>query len=143
MKAPMTVEYISDLVDQGQSVVVFYEHNSVRDLIQEGLVKAGIDTAMIRGGQDVDTREAEANAFQDGTVKVVLANMKAAGVAVTLTAASQSIYVQLPWSAGDLKQCADRTLRADDRSRQRAAWGEGVTWQATLAREGRRHDEHR
>lgn len=133
MKAPMIVEYVTDLIDQGQQVVVFYDHNSVRDLIVDGLIKAGHDCAMIRGGQDADLREQEVLAFQAGTVKVCVANMKAAGVAVTLTAACHSVYAQLCWSAGDLKQTADRTLRADQISRDRATRGEGVTWHVMLA----------
>ena len=53
-------------------------------------------------------------------------------MAVTLTAAADAVFVQVPWSAGDLKQCADRILRADD-IKARAPGGEAITWHVLQA----------
>ena len=54
-------------------------------------------------------------------------------MAVTLTAAADAVFVQVPWSAGDLKQAADRILRVDDRTMARAAAGEAITWHVIQA----------
>ena len=47
---------------------------------------------------------------------------------VTLTAAADAVFAQLPWSAGDFKQAMDRILRTDDITMQRAIDGERITW---------------
>ena len=71
--------------------------------------------------------------FQNGTAQVMVAQIKAGGMAVTLTAAADAVFVQVPWSAGDLKQAADRILRVDDRTMDRAKNGEAITWHVLQA----------
>lgn len=127
-KAPATVEYVADLVDQDRQVVVFYEHKAVFAKLAEGLAKRGIDTAIVNGEVSGDRRTDEIAAFQAGQAKVILAQTAAAGIACTLTAAADAVWHQLPWSAGLCKQACDRILRADQISRDRAARGEGVQW---------------
>ena len=133
-KSQAVIEYVGDLVDEGRKVVVFYEHNSVFDRLAAGLIKAGIETAVINGSVTDNPRTGnmarteQVEAFQTGSAMVMLAQTSAAGIGVTLTAAADAIFVQLPWSAGLLKQAADRILRADEISQARALAGEGVTW---------------
>ena len=127
-KAQAAVEYVADLVDQDRQVVVFYEHQVVFAALADGLAKRRIDTAVINGQVTGDRREDEIASFQAGRAKVILAQTAAAGIACTLTAAADEVWVQLPWSAGLLKQACDRILRADQISRDRAARGEACTW---------------
>lgn len=58
--------------------------------------------------------------------QVVLAQLQAAGQALTLTAARHAVWCQLPWSAGMLAQQRDRIRRCDVMSAERAARGESV-----------------
>ena len=127
-KAPAAVEYVADLVDQGRQVVVFYEHTPVFAELAKGFATREIDCSIVNGKVTGDHRETEVADFQAGRSQVLLAQTQAAGVALTLTAAADAVWVQLPWSAGALKQGCDRILRTDDRSQARAAAGEGVTW---------------
>jgi helicase-like protein len=127
-KTGATVEYVKDLVDQGRKVVLFYYHDASRDALAQGLGKAKVSTTWIGGGQSKDARQRVIADFQGGKYQVVLAQIRAAGMAVTLTAAADAVFHQVPWSAGDLKQAADRILRVDDITKARAAAGEKVTW---------------
>jgi hypothetical protein len=127
-KCGAVVEYVADLVDQGRQAVVFYEHKAVFAKLAEGLAKRQIDCAVINGEVSGDRRQGEIAAFQAGTARVILAQTAAAGIACTLTAAADAVWVQLPWSAGLLKQACDRILRADQISQDRALRGEGVEW---------------
>ena len=91
-KAAATVEYVKDLTDQGRKVIVFYVHTAVHDAIAKNLVKSNISYVSING--DVTDKVNSAartdaiNQFQTGDAMVVLAQYKAAGMCVTLTAAA-------------------------------------------------------
>ena len=62
----------------------------------------------------------------DDAPQVVLAQLQAAGQALTLTAARHAVWVQTPWSAGMLAQQRDRIRRCDAISADRAAAGVSV-----------------
>jgi SWI/SNF-related matrix-associated actin-dependent regulator 1 of chromatin subfamily A len=132
-KAPAAIEYVQDLVDQGRKVVVFYYHQRTWDKLANGFARAGTDFTTINGSVTGEARTMAVEDFQNGTATVLLAQIKAAGMAVTLTAAADAVFVQVPWSAGDLKQAADRILRTDDRTYARAAAGETITWHVLQA----------
>lgn len=134
-KAQAAAEYIADLVGQGRKVVAFYEHQAVHDAIRLALTKARIEVASINGKVTGNKRVAVIGDFQSptGSAQVVLGQLGAMGIGVTLTAAADAVFVQTPWAAGDLKQAADRILRNDDLSQARAAAGEDVTWHVLQA----------
>ena len=134
-KAAATVEYVKDLTDQGRKVVCFYHHTATLTKLVEGFAKAGVGYEMIIGGQNADERMAGMARFQDmdSTSMVMLAQIGAAGIGVTLTAAADAVFVQVPWSAGDLKQAADRILRTDAITYERARQGGTVTWHVIQA----------
>jgi SWI/SNF-related matrix-associated actin-dependent regulator 1 of chromatin subfamily A len=127
-KTQAAVDYVSTLVEGGDQAVVFYQHNDTHLALAKAFANAGIATLTINGKVTGDARVDVVNDFQAGDVPVVLCNIKAAGMGVTLTAACHAVFVQVPWSAGDLKQAADRILRVDAITRDRAAGGGKVTW---------------
>lgn len=132
-KAQATVDYVKDLVDQGRPVVLFYYHTRTWEALANGFANKGIPTVTINGSVTGDDRIAAINEFQAGGAPVMLAQIRAAGMAVTLTAAADAVFCQVPWSAGDLKQAADRILRVDDRTIARAQRGEAITWHVLQA----------
>ena len=133
-KSRAAVEYVLDLVEQGRKVIVFYFHDLAFDALKAGFETAKVPFSQIDGHTHGNRRLADIEAFQNGATMVMLAQTQAAGISVTLTAAADAVYVQLPWSAGDLAQSAGRNLRTDDISRARAIAGESVTWHVLVAR---------
>ena len=136
-KVAAAIEYAMDLVNQGEQVILFYEHTSVWEGLAKALspmkIGAGpkapyVQVGTINGSVTGDRRTQAVADFQAGKTNVLLAQTRAAGIGVTLTAAAHACFVQLPWSAGDLAQAAGRILRADDISRDRALAGGTVTW---------------
>lgn len=132
-KVAAAADYIAELVDQGQQVVAFYEHTDVYLKLGAALSAKGISIVAINGSVTDQAREQNIDLFQAGGAQVMIAQLTAAGIGVTLTAACHAVYLQLPWSSGTLKQSADRILRCDVRSAQRAAAGESITWHVLQA----------
>ena len=155
-KCQATVDYLLD-EDQGvnltagKPVILFYWHQAVLEGLHKALspvriadAKLGLDAkgnvktrplrvAAVNGKVTGDRRQAVIDTFQAGHVDVLLAQLKSAGVGVTLTAAADAVFVQTPWSAGDLAQAAGRILRTDQISRDRAAAGEEIRYHVLLA----------
>ena len=128
-KAEAAADYIADLVlEEGKQVVAFYDHRRVWEKLALALLGKGISIVSINGDVTGEDRKAAVAEFQAGDAQVCIAQVRAAGVGVTLTAASEAVFVQTDWSAGSLKQCADRILRTDDISMQRGRDGEDITW---------------
>lgn len=132
-KAEAAADYIKDIIDEGRQVVAFYDHRRVWEKLALALLGKGITVATINGQVTGQDRIDAIDEFQRGDAQVVLAQIKAAGVGVTLTAAADAVFVQCGWAAGELKQCADRILRADDISMARRARNERVTWHVLQA----------
>jgi SWI/SNF-related matrix-associated actin-dependent regulator 1 of chromatin subfamily A len=144
-KGQAAVEYITDQVgvERGKPVIVFYWHEAALHGLFKGLSKVKVDgpngrkvparVGILNGKVTGDHRQDLVDDFQAGNVDILLAQLKAAGVGVTLTAAADAVFVQVPWSAGDLAQAAGRILRTDDISRQRASRGEGVRYHVLQA----------
>ena len=133
-KAQAAAEYVINLVEQGKSVIVFDIHHEVRDTLAKHLLKSKlVKLVTIDGSVRGEDRTAAEDAIQSGRANVCIANIAAAGVALTLTGASEAVFVQVPWSAGKLAQAAGRIKRADQISIDRAKRGEAVTYHVLQA----------
>jgi len=79
-KVPDVIEMITDAVAEGYSVAVFMNFS---DTIS-ALAKAFPDASIIVGGQSEMVRETNVQRFQNNEAKVILANLSAGGVGVSL-----------------------------------------------------------
>ena len=108
-KAEFAAEYIQELLNGGVSkLVVFAHHRIVLDKIQESLQ---VPTARIDGTVAPALRQAEVDKFQSGGAQVFLGTLGAAGVGITLTAASHMVIVEPSWNPALLCQGEDRLHR--------------------------------
>lgn len=105
-KIPALMALVEDFEEQNEPLVVFSAH------------RAPIDVFVGREGWEVitgDTSPAERvriqNDFQEGKLKGIAGTIKAAGVALTLTRASNAIFVDLEWTPALNSQAEDRILR--------------------------------
>ena len=101
-------DYISDVLESGEKIVVFIHQKEVCGM----LTQAFPDAVTITGDDDMTTRQRNIDAFQnDPEVRMIVCSIKAAGVGLTLTASSIVSFVELPWHAADTDQCEDRCHR--------------------------------
>ncbi len=108
-KVPAAVDHILDVLESERKVVVFAHH---REVIAALLSKAGVKAVSITGDTSLKARNEAVHAFQnDPDVRLFVGNLQAAGVGLTLTAASVAIFVEQDWTPGVLLQAEDRIHR--------------------------------
>lgn len=117
-KASAIAEYIIDWLrgcDSSQKLVVFAHHKDVMDCLQEAIdkdFKGKLGMIRIDGSVSPLERAASVKKFQTNRgVRLALLSMTAAGVGLTLTAASNIIFAELHWTPGVLAQAEDRCHR--------------------------------
>lgn len=101
-------EFIHQVMDSGEKLIVFVIHHVIVDELKKEFPKAVTVT-----GRDKDTeKQASIDAFQrDPECKLIICNIKAAGVGITLTASSRVAFIEYPWTYADCVQCEDRAHR--------------------------------
>lgn len=110
-KMPKAIEYARNILDSGeQKLVLFAHHRDVVLGLAEGLKEYG--AKVLIGGMADPERQRAIDAFQqeDGC-RVIVCSMKAAGVGITLTAASVAVFVEFDYTPGTIDQSADRIHR--------------------------------
>jgi SWI/SNF-related matrix-associated actin-dependent regulator 1 of chromatin subfamily A len=109
-KLPDAITYIKDCLEQTDKVVVFAHHIHIIDGLMDGLKE--FNPVKVTGSVKNEDRQTAVDTFQaDSKCRVFVGNIKAAGVGLTLTAASHVIFVEASWSPADIQQAADRCHR--------------------------------
>ena len=115
-KASAVADYVVDWLSgsNGEKVLVFAHHKEVLDTIEDAVAKKfkGIGHTRIDGSVSSANRMISVQKFQnDKSVRMALLSVTAAGVGLTLTAASTIIFAELHWTPGVLVQAEDRCHR--------------------------------
>ena len=108
-KLPLAIEHIKNILEHTQSVVIFAWHTEIIDSLAEALKDYGV--VVITGSTPKQVRQDAVDEFQTNQASVFIGNIKAAGVGITLTAASNVVFVETTWTPADLHQASDRCHR--------------------------------
>jgi SWI/SNF-related matrix-associated actin-dependent regulator 1 of chromatin subfamily A len=112
-KIPYVVEHIRNIVDAGSKLVVFAHHHDVIEAIAK---EFGSQAVTLYGATAMDARQAAVDRFQnDPECLVFVGGILAAGVGITLTAASHVVFAELDWVPGNVTQAEDRCHRIGQR----------------------------
>ena len=107
-KISQAVDFIRTFLDSGKKLIVFC---SLHDIVDE-LKKAFPKSVTVTGRDNPANKQAAVDAFQNNpAVQLIICSIKAAGVGLTLTAASSVAFLELPWTFCDCCQCEDRAHR--------------------------------
>lgn len=98
-------QFIRDM--GGTPVTVFCEHHEVVDALLTEFPKA----VCVTGRQSAVQKQAAIDGFQSGERNIIICSIRSAGVGLTLTAGSNEIFCELPWTFADLSQCEARQHR--------------------------------
>lgn len=110
-------EYIDEVIESGEKIVIFCRHKIVVD----ELCKIYPNAVRVTGSENESQKQASVDAFQNNPkTNIIIGSHKAAGVGLTLTASSEVLFLELPWHFADLEQCEDRCHRIGQKSSVRS-----------------------
>jgi len=120
LKLKPAIELLEEYTQQ-EKVVVFAHHI---DLIDDLMGHFGSNRAVVvKGGMNNDKRNEAVRKFQtDDNIRVFLGSIRAAGVGVTLTAASLVVFLELDWSPSVMSQAEDRCHRVGQKENVRVQY---------------------
>jgi SWI/SNF-related matrix-associated actin-dependent regulator 1 of chromatin subfamily A len=109
-KLQMCIEHIRDVLEEVPKLVVMAHHRDLVEAIAAEFKDCG--AVMLYGGMDDKDKDASVQAFQkDPNCRLFVGSITAAGVGLTLTAASMMIFCELDWRPGIVTQAEDREHR--------------------------------
>lgn len=110
-KVPLALTHIKDMLEsEVKKIVIFAHHTAVIDALMNGL--ADYMPVKIDGSVSAVKRQQAVDLFQTNQdCRILVGQMTAAGVGITLTAASNVVFVETSWVPGDIAQAVDRCHR--------------------------------
>lgn len=105
------------LAECSDQILVACYHREVIAQIADGLTKAGEKPIVYQGGMTSDQKTQAEDDFQAGKARVIIVQIVAGGVGITLTAAKLVLVIEQMWTPGAMEQLEDRSCRfGQDRS---------------------------
>lgn len=108
-KIPHVVNFVRNIMEIEESVVVFCHHKSIHKILNEKLAEYSPTT--IIGGQTDNARQDSIDAFQNGESNLMIAGIRAGNVGINLSKARYVIFAELDWSPAIHQQAEDRLHR--------------------------------
>ena len=106
-KVAATVDFVRCFLASGKPLILFCSYHDIVDELR----KAFPDAVSVTGRDSMTAKQSAVDSFQNGNSPLIICSIKAAGVGLTLTAASNVAFVELPWTYADCCQCEDRAHR--------------------------------
>ena len=108
-KLPHVINFVKNIMEIEESVVVFCHHKVIHKLLHESLQE--FSPVSIIGGQSDSFRQGQIDKFQKGESKLMIAGIRAGNVGINLTRAKYVIFAELDWSPAIHRQAEDRLHR--------------------------------
>jgi SWI/SNF-related matrix-associated actin-dependent regulator 1 of chromatin subfamily A len=101
-------EFINEVMEAGEKLIIFHNLHEIGDQIRELFPGA----VSVNGRMSSEEKQKSIDGFQNNPdIKLIVCNIKAAGVGITLTASSRVAFIEYPWTYADCAQCEDRAHR--------------------------------
>ena len=116
-KVPAIVEYVKSLLEEDEQVFITCTHRAVAEAYVNHLSKHSMPNGKVcrvvrvEGGMTDAAKMASVDAFQSGEANVLVGNVIASGVGITLTSGRHHVSSSLPWTSAELLQAEDRLHR--------------------------------
>lgn len=101
-------EFVQEVIDSGEKLIVFCSLHAIVD----EMLREFPEAVTVTGRDSTELKQKNIDAFQKNPdVKLIICNIKAAGVGITLTASSRVAFIEYPWTYADCVQAEDRAHR--------------------------------
>lgn len=107
-KVKATIEHVKNLIDY-EPLIIFAHHLEVIERLSEGL--RAYSPEVINGKTSKTRRDEIVTMFQNGQTKLIIGNISAMGVGLTLTKSKRVIFCEMDWTPGGNTQAEDRVHR--------------------------------
>lgn len=109
-----STEFIKSILEEtNESILIFAHHRDVIAGLADSLEK--FHPLIITGETPMAKRHDIVKVFQQGSRRVFIGNIQAAGTGLTLTRASRVIFAEFSWVPADNDQASDRAHRIGQR----------------------------
>lgn len=109
VKLPYAIEHLKSILETVSKVVVFAHHTDIIDAIHTEFNDISV---VVDGRTAQGARQAAVDLFQENPkCRMFIGQIQAAGVGITLTAASTVVFVENSWVPGEIAQAIDRCHR--------------------------------
>ncbi len=107
-KLRQIIEFVQDFRENGKKIILFCNLHDVVDALKRAFPKA----VCVTGRENMEQKQAAVDSFQKNPeTDVIICSIKAASAGITLTAASNVAFVELPWTYADCDQAESRAHR--------------------------------
>lgn len=108
-KIPYIIDHLKEMLESIDKVIVFAHHHDVINAIMENFNGMAVS---LTGETSLEERQQAVDSFQNNPdIKLFVGSIKAAGVGITLTAASTVVFAESDWVPGNITQAEDRSHR--------------------------------
>ncbi len=109
-KIPAVIEHLRGMLDEGVSKIIAFAHH--HDVVHALQAEFGAEAVSLTGETPMADRQVAVDRFQqDASCRVFIGSITAAGVGLTLTAASNVVFAELDWVPANVSQAEDRAHR--------------------------------
>lgn len=114
-KAPWVASYVRELLDENpdEKIILFAHHRDVVDALYVRLL--GFNPRLINGGVKNEDRTKIEDEFQTGPCRLIIGNIDAMNLGITLTAATRVLFAEYSWTPAMNEQAEDRAHRIGQR----------------------------
>jgi SNF2 family DNA or RNA helicase len=111
-KMEKLVEIIENVLDRGESCLIFTQYLEMGEMIRELIAKKyKVDVPFLNGSVPKTKRDEMIQRFQDREFPVFLLSLKAGGTGLNLTAANHVVHYDRWWNPAVENQATDRAYR--------------------------------
>ena len=107
-KLKEVIDFVKDFRENGKKIILFCNLHEIVDRLMIAFPSA----VCVTGRQNMQEKQASVDAFQKNPkTDVIICSIKAASAGITLTAASDVAFIELPWTYADCDQAESRAHR--------------------------------
>jgi SWI/SNF-related matrix-associated actin-dependent regulator 1 of chromatin subfamily A len=107
-KLKEVIDFVKDFRENGKKIILFCNLHEIVDRLMIAFPSA----VCVTGRQNMQEKQASVDAFQKNPkTDVIICSIKAASAGITLTAASDVAFIELPWTYADCDQVESRAHR--------------------------------